>query len=180
MIFCVENDTDFDPAAEAGIADVAAFSAMVGDEALALEGVVDPSGAEAALYLVGNDAIRELNLIHRNINEPTDVLSFPNIDYSDGHTVRERMEAPDPDCTDPETGRILLGDIVINTERVRSQAETYGHSVRREFAFLLAHSLFHLFGYDHLSEQEAAVMEQKQEQVLAGLKIMREKGADIG
>jgi probable rRNA maturation factor len=63
------------------------------------------------------------------------------------------------DCLDPETGNLVLGDIVINTKRVRSQAAEYGHSEKREFAFLVAHSTLHLCGYDHMTEEEAGVME---------------------
>ena len=74
----------------------------------------------------------------------------------------------------PETGELILGDIMINIDRVYSQAEEYGHSVLREFAFLTAHSLYHLCGYDHMDEESALIMEEKHERVLAALGITRE------
>ena len=73
----------------------------------------------------------------------------------------------------PETGELMLGDIVISKEKVIAQAEEYGHSTQREYAFLIAHSMLHLFGYDHMEEDERAVMEQKQKEILEQLQILR-------
>ncbi len=78
------------------------------------------------------------------------------------------------DCFDPDSGELILGDIIISVEKVEEQAQEYGHSELREFAFLVAHSMFHLCGYDHMEANEAAVMEQKQEAVLTQLGITRE------
>ena len=78
------------------------------------------------------------------------------------------------DLLNPDTGNIMFGDIVVNEDRVRSQAEEYGHSTKREFAFLIAHSMLHLCGYDHMEEDEAKVMEQKQSDVLNALGITRD------
>lgn len=78
------------------------------------------------------------------------------------------------DCFDPDSGELILGDIILSVERIAGQAEEYGHSLRRELAFLVAHSMLHLCGYDHMEPEEAAVMEQKQEQVLTSLGITRE------
>ena len=75
---------------------------------------------------------------------------------------------------DPDTGNISFGDIVINAGRVRSQATEYGHSEKREFAFLIAHSMLHLCGYDHMEEEEAAVMEGKQHKILDSMGITRD------
>ncbi|MCR5674183.1 MAG: rRNA maturation RNase YbeY [Lachnospiraceae bacterium] len=174
MIFFVENDTDFDPDAEAGVRDLPLFCEQIGDEILKREGIGEDKGTmEASLYLVGEDAIRELNLMHRNINAATDVLSFPNIDFeTPGHPARD-LSLAEADITDPETGHILLGDIVINTARVLSQAREFGHSTKRELAFLITHSLLHLLGYDHMTPEEAAVMESRQEETLAALGITR-------
>lgn len=74
---------------------------------------------------------------------------------------------------DPESGELLLGDIVISKEKVISQAEEYGHSLEREFAFLIAHSMLHLFGYDHMEEKERLEMEQMQKEILDKLCIRR-------
>ena len=79
---------------------------------------------------------------------------------------------------DPETGAIMLGDIVINLDRVREQAESYGHSELREFAFLVAHSMLHLCGYDHMTPEEAAVMEEKQDQARRAIGITREASTE--
>lgn len=118
--------------------------------------------AEVSVTLVDNETIRELNNEHRGIDRATDVLSFPMGD-EEGFEV------------DPDTDAILLGDIVISLERAKEQAEEYGHSYRREVAFLLTHSLFHLLGYDHVnSEEEEKIMFAKQEKVLQKLGISRE------
>ena len=116
--------------------------------------------AEVSVTLVDNERIRELNAEHRGIDKETDVLSFPLGD-DEGFEV------------DPDTDAILLGDIVISLEKARAQAEEYGHSFRREVAFLVTHSLFHLLGYDHMTPEEEAEMFSKQEKVLQKLGITR-------
>ena len=83
------------------------------------------------------------------------------------------MEEREAACFDPDSGELVLGDIILNVSRVKEQAVEYGHSELREFAFLLAHSLFHLCGYDHMEPDEAAFMEEKQEAVLQSLQITR-------
>ncbi len=118
--------------------------------------------AQVSVTLVDNDAIREINNEHRGIDKATDVLSFP-------------LGDEDSFDTDPETGAILLGDIVISLERAMEQAKEYGHSYRREVAFLITHSLFHLLGYDHVdSEEDEKLMFGKQDKVLEKLGITRE------
>ncbi len=118
--------------------------------------------AQVSVTLVDNEGIRALNNEHRGIDRATDVLSFPLGD-DDGFD------------TDPETGAILLGDIVLSLERAKEQAEEYGHSYRREVAFLLAHSLFHLLGYDHeISAEEEKLHFAKQEKILEKLGITRD------
>ena len=118
--------------------------------------------AQVSVTLVDNDAIREINREHRDIDKATDVLSFP-------------LGDDDSFDTDPETGAILLGDIVISLERAEEQAKEFGHSYRREVAFLITHSLFHLLGYDHVNgEDEEKLMFGKQEKVLQQLGITRE------
>ena len=79
----------------------------------------------------------------------------------------------DPDNFNPDTGEALLGDIVLNGERVKEQAKSYGHSEKREFCFLILHSMLHLLGYDHMTEPEAAVMEEKQSHILQNMQILR-------
>ena len=119
--------------------------------------------AEVSVTFVDNEGIRELNKEHRDIDRETDVLSFPLGDDENGYEV------------DPDTDAIMLGDIVISLEKAKQQAEEYGHSYRREVAFLLTHSLFHLLGYDHVnSEEEEKEMFGKQDKVLDKLGITRE------
>ncbi len=126
------------------------------------------------LLLTDNAGIREYNRDYRDMDRETDVLSFPNIafDKEGDFSVVEQDEA---DYFDPDSGELLLGDIILSADRVEVQAQEYGHSTLREFAFLTAHSMFHLCGYDHMSPQEAAVMEQKQEEALKRLNIMRDR-----
>ena len=79
----------------------------------------------------------------------------------------------DEDNFNPDTGEALLGDIVLCVDRVTEQAQEFGHSERREYAFLILHSMLHLFGYDHMTKEEAAVMEEKQRQLLNQMDILR-------
>ncbi len=125
-----------------------------------------PYEAEVNVLLTDNKAIHEINRECRQIDAPTDVLSFPMIDFereSDFEHVKERSE----DYFNPDTGELLLGDIVLSVEKVAEQAEAYGHSMERELAFLIAHSMFHLCGYDHMEEPERKEMERRQREVLS-------------
>ena len=99
------------------------------------------------------------------------VLSFPMVDYGTPGDFEFLEE--DDSYFHPESGELMLGDIVISKEKVTAQAEEYGHTEEREFAFLVAHSMLHLFGYDHMEEDERAVMEQKQREILERLNILR-------
>ena len=119
-----------------------------------------------------------MNREHRDTDRVTDVLSFPMLDYEEGPADFSVVEGMELMYEDPETGAIMLGDIVINLDRVREQAESYGHSELREFAFLVAHSMLHLCGYDHMTPEEAAVMEEKQDQVLRAIGITREASTE--
>lgn len=132
-----------------------------------------PYEVQVSVTITDNESICRLNRETRGIDSATDVLSFPNVDFEQEGVfcIDEDREA---DYFDPESGELILGDIVISAEKVREQAKSYGHGQRREFAFLVAHSMLHLCGYDHMEENEAAVMEKKQEDVLAGLGITRE------
>ena len=130
-----------------------------------------PYEAEVNLLLTDDDPIHEMNREHRHIDRPTDVLSFPMIEYEtpgDLSGIEERADA-----FDPETGELMLGDIVISKDRVFAQAEEYGHSVRREYAFLIAHSMLHLLGYDHMDEEERKVMEDRQREIMEKAGIPR-------
>ena len=104
---------------------------------------------------------------------PTDVLSFPMLSYEQAGDF-SALEEDYEDNFNPDTGEIMLGDIVISVDRVREQAAAYGHSERREFSFLIVHSMLHLFGYDHMTPEDAAVMEPKQRQILEEMNISRD------
>ena len=124
-----------------------------------------PYEAEVNVILTDNPSIQEINREHRQIDAPTDVLSFPLVDYgrpADFSHVEEQAE----DYFNPETGELMLGDIVISVDTVEEQAEKYGHSQRRELAFLVAHSMLHLCGYDHMEEEERLDMEARQRAIL--------------
>ena len=124
-----------------------------------------PYEAEVSVILTDNAAIREINRDHRGIDAPTDVLSFPMVDYeapADFDHVEEAVE----DYFNPETGELMLGDIVISVDKVEEQAEKYGHSQTRELAFLVAHSMLHLCGYDHMEDGERLLMEARQNEIL--------------
>lgn len=137
----------------------------------ALDYVECPYEAEVNLLLTMNQEIHEMNLNFRQIDRPTDVLSFPMVDYEEAGEFDFLEEADE--YFHPESGELMLGDIVISKEKVIAQAEEYGHSVEREYAFLIAHSMLHLFGYDHMEEEERITMEEKQKAILEQLQILR-------
>ena len=113
------------------------------------------------------DAIRRLNRETRQVDHSTDVLSFPAFALSPG-------ELPEAEDADPGTGLAPLGDMVISMEHVAAQAKEYGHSGRRELAYLVVHSVLHLLGYDHLDEGPMkAQMREREEVILAELGIAR-------
>lgn len=138
-----------------------------------LEAEACPYEACVSLLLTDGDGIRQYNKNYRETDAETDVLSFPNLEFEVPGDFSDAEER-EADCFDPDSGELMLGDIVLNVFRVKEQAAEYGHSELREAAFLLAHSLFHLCGYDHMEAAEAAVMEEKQEAVLTGLGITRD------
>ncbi len=130
-----------------------------------------PFEAEVSLTLTDNDKIQAINKEFRNMDKPTDVLSFPLVEYE--HAGEFDFLEDNEDCFNPETGEAVLGDIVISLDKVQEQARNYGHSLKREYAFLIAHSMLHLMGYDHMVPDEAEIMEKKQTEILEGLGISR-------
>jgi probable rRNA maturation factor len=132
-----------------------------------------PYEAEVSVLLTDNEGIHKINNEFRHIDRATDVLSFPMVQYEipgDFSHVEEMGEG----CFNPETGELLVGDIIISVDKVYEQADAYQHSVKRELAFLVAHSMLHLFGYDHMEEEERLVMESRQRELLNVLGITRE------
>lgn len=124
-----------------------------------------PYECQVAVTLVNDEQIHEINLVNRNIDRATDVLSFPMMDFDQPNDL-SLVEANPQDYFDPESGELLMGDIVISLEHVSAQAKEYNHSERREIAFLTAHSCLHLFGYDHMTDEERLEMEKLQEEIL--------------
>ena len=151
----IDNRTDFEITEE--------FEKLFNDvvkESLRYE-EFDPE-CEVSLSIVSNDEIQEINKQFREIDAPTDVLSFPLLTFEEGEQADVN-----------ENNEIMLGDIIISIDKAKAQAEEYGHGLRRELAFLTAHSMLHLMGYDHMEEEEQKEMFKKQDDILNNLGITR-------
>jgi len=130
-----------------------------------------PYDCEISLLLVDNESIRDINSQTRGIDNATDVLSFPNAEFEvpgDFDSIDET-----DDIFEPDSGELILGDIVLSLEKVISQATEYNHSVLREYAFLIAHSMLHLIGFDHMEDDEREEMENYQAVIMNNLNILR-------
>lgn len=133
--------------------------------ALAAEGLTAP--CEVDVLLTDDGGIHEINRELRQVDRPTDVLSFPEFELTPG-------QLPGPEDADPGTGLIPLGDMALSMERVAAQAREYGHSKRRELSYLVTHSVLHLLGYDHLDEGPMkAQMRAREEAIMALLGLER-------
>ena len=166
MIFYVESETErtlpLDPEA---------VGRQVAEAVLRSEAC--PFDACICLLLTDDEGIRTLNREHRRKDASTDVLSFPALPFSaPADFTHAGWDAPG--ASDPETGAVWLGDIALNVDRVYEQASDFGHGTGREFAFLIAHSVLHLIGYDHEDTADAADMEARQERILQSLGFTRE------
>lgn len=118
------------------------------------------TNVEISLTIVDNEEIKSLNNMYRNINKETDVLSFPLVDDFDSLKLEDDI-------------LLALGDIIISIEKAKTQANDYNHSLKRELCFLTVHSMLHLLGYDHMTEEEEKIMFEKQDIVLNKLNIYR-------
>lgn len=140
-----------------------------------VEGTLDyleePFEAEVSVTITDAGAIKEINKEHRGIDAATDVLSFPMNEYDRPGDFGLLEDAPD--AFNPETGELMLGDIVICADRVISQAEEYGHTRKRELAFLVCHSVLHLCGFDHIEDDQREEMEKLQRTILGALGYKR-------
>lgn len=128
---------------------------------------------EVDILLTDDAGIKEMNRQMRNIDASTDVLSFPAIEFveaGDFSIVEQDVAA----YFDVNSSELLLGDIMISLQRLQEQAREYNHSVKREYAFLIAHSMLHLSGYDHMDEDERIRMEQMQEEILQSIGYTRD------
>lgn len=159
-----ESKTDFSPDFSPETLSQEIFDAF-------LNYVKCPYEAEISLVLVSEEKIQEINAQMRKIDSATDVLSFPMNEFPCAGEFSHLETIPG--AFHPETGELLLGDIVISAEHIKKQADTYGHSRKREFAFLMVHSLLHLIGYDHMEETERDHMEEIQKKFLSFIGIER-------
>jgi len=131
-----------------------------------------PYETEINVVLTNNEEIKEINKEYREIDAPTDVLSFPMVEFgepSDFDHVEEEQE----DCFHPDSGELMLGDIIVSVDKGISQAKEFGHSEKRELGFLIAHSMLHLCGYDHMEEEEREIMEERQRAILDRIHLSR-------
>ena len=122
---------------------------------------------EVSITFVDNKRIQEINKVHRLIDKPTDVLSFPMLAFLNGEIVNTLGDF------DKDTNLLLLGDIVLSMEMAKLQSQEFGHSFEREIAFLISHGVYHLLGYDHMDEKTEKEMLEKQEQVLKKIGLIR-------
>ena len=140
-----------------------AFVVQVVEEVIAYEQCEEEF--EVSISFVNNQEMRKLNKEYRNIDKETDVLSFPLVEF-----IEEELNAEDENAEYIEE-EIALGDIVISMEKAAEQSEEYGHSFKRELAFLLVHGMLHLLGYDHDEEASEGEMFDKQEEILKNMKF---------
>lgn len=127
---------------------------------------------EISVVITDNEGIREINREFRNIDRETDVLSFPMLEFEDDYAEDGEIEI-DVEDTNPDTGDVILGDIVLSLEKAQAQAVEYGHSYEREISFLTVHSVLHLLGYDHEKEADKNIMRSKEEAILGLFGQMR-------
>jgi len=139
----------------------------------AIDYIKCPFEATVSVTITDNDGIHAINKEFRDIDRPTDVLSFPMVEYEIAGDFEFLCGDDFLDVFDPESGELVLGDIVLSVDKIKEQAREYGHTEKRELAFLTAHSMFHLFGFDHMEEDEAKIMESHQNNVLEQLGITR-------
>ncbi len=166
MTILLENETDMDCELDYETIAEQVVSA-------ALEYVKCPYECQINILLTDDAGIQMTNRRMRGIDAPTDVLSFPMIPFqseADFSIVEEEAAA----YFDADSGELLLGDIMISLERMMSQAKEYNHSVKREYAFLIAHSMLHLSGFDHIERKEQIRMEEMQEAVLQSIGYTRD------
>ena len=149
---------------------------LAADRALSAEGICFP--CTASVRICDDNTIRRLNADARGIDRSTDVLSFPSVSWPKGITAGQRPELLKREYDDV-TDACFLGDIIISMDHIVSQAREYGHSQAREGAYLIVHSLCHLFGYDHMEEEERKIMRTKEEEILRSAGISREETNEI-
>lgn len=130
-----------------------------------------PYEVEVNLVISDNDEIQAINLEQRQIDKPTDILSFPMVEWDEIGEFEFLEEALE--YFHPDSGELMLGDMILSYEKVEEQAKEYEHTLEREFSFLIVHSMLHLFGYDHMEDGERMQMEEAQSDIMDILGITR-------
>lgn len=128
---------------------------------------------EVSVLLVDNKEIARINMETRGIDKETDVLSFPMLDYPQGKVFKDTYVDYSFDATFLDGQDLVLGDIVLSLEKAKEQSEDFNHSFTREASYLVVHSVLHLLGYDHMKDEEKALMREREEAILAMLNISR-------
>ena len=129
-----------------------------------LEAVHPSFPVQLSITVTDNETIREVNQEQRQIDKPTDVLSFPMLFFKAPEVLENPLTEWD---YDPETNKVVLGDILISHEKIREQAIEYGHTFEKELCYLVLHGILHLFGYDHMTDDDKKVMRQREKEILA-------------
>ncbi|MBQ1257126.1 MAG: rRNA maturation RNase YbeY [Clostridia bacterium] len=154
------------------------FWALCGEVANACLEIEGVKNAYVSISLVTGEEIKTINRETRSVDKETDVLSFPNINYAPGKTAKD-SEKRLKKAYDPAYGRIFLGDIVLNTHRAMEQARQFGHSFKRELGYLTAHAMFHLMGYDHMTDDEKAVMREMEKKAMRKIQLYRKEESPV-
>ena len=123
-----------------------------------------PFDTYVSVIITTMEEIREINSSERNIDKPTDVLSFPYLTFDENYKLIDKISKKD---YDPEYNAVFLGDMVICDDKIKEQAKEYGHSYERELSYLTVHSMYHLLGYDHEEEDMKKDMRKKEEYILS-------------
>ena len=167
LLWEIDDDirSDLDPA-------MTELMQRAADQALVSEGV--SRACTVTVRLCGDDAIHEINREFRGVDRSTDVLSFPTVNYPTGVTAGKADKLIRREYDD-ELNACMLGDLVISVPHIYAQAQEYGHSPRREAAYLLVHGICHLMGYDHMQDDEKAVMRAMEEKILSAVNMTREE-----
>ncbi len=129
--------------------------------------------SEVSVIFIDNDKIREINSKHRGIDEVTDVLSFPMLNYPENKVFKDVYTNYQFDPSDLNEDRLVIGDIALSLEKATAQSEEFGHSFIRESAYLTVHSMLHLLGYDHMDEAQKNIMRKREEEILSNFQISR-------
>ncbi len=166
MTICIEDETD-------GLLTFDYESVIRQAVETSLDDEGCPYEVSVNVLITDDETIAQINENYRKIDRSTDVLSFPMIEYLSPGNFDFLETADAEDYFDPDSGELVLGDIILSAEHIINQAEAYGHSQQRELGFLTVHSMLHLFGYDHMEDEERCIMEERQRVILNKMNLNR-------